>query len=226
MNHQSHVKELFSQTTHSTGIVRQVPTANEAKRMLQKRKVMSTTHKASLATVICSYVLIATIVIWLIFAFSNRVSSISGSVDSSLHYERTCVDMTRHKVRPTTPAIDGTPGGSMEPFAFGSLIFDIEHEEVTWNLSDSLGVEPHELAIRGPLSETNASAAPIFIMLGLQRDKKLRLAGSAATNRDKLLELKKNPKLYYISVRESLFDGKIRELARDSLEKQCVKGIK
>lgn len=231
MTHQQHFKELFGSTTHgmatpkSAAVSTQtaLPTADHLKKQLKKNKILSTTHRASMATVICSYILVTAVVLWLIFSISNRVSS--GVTSSSVHYERTCVDMTRHKVKPFTPAIDSNPGGSMEPFAFGSLIFDIEHEEVTWNFSDSLGVEPHELSIRGPLKDENATTAPVFIMLGLQRDKTFRLAGSANTNREKLYELKKNPRLYYISVRESLVDGKVRELVRDSLEKKCIKGV-
>ena len=227
--HQAHFKELFGSTTHGVGVpkaaaitVSAIPTANHLKQQLKKNKQVPATHKASLATVICSYILITAVVLWLIFSISNRVAP---SISSTKHYERTCVDMTRHKVKPFTPAIDSNPGGSMEPFAFGSLIFDIENEEVTWNFSDSLGVEPHELAIRGPLKDENSTTAPIFIMLGLQRDKTFRLSGSANTNREKLYELKNNPKLYYVSVRESLVDGKVRELVRDSLEKKCIKGI-
>lgn len=227
MDH-SHTRELLALTTHGTHQTKAaLPTANDVKKIIQNRKALSTVHKASMATVVCTYLLIASIVVWLIFAFGSRIGgSESGSSKASLHYERTCVDMSRHNVKPTTPAIDGQAGGPMEPFAFGSLIFDIEHEEVTWNISDSLGVEPHALAIHGPLSDFNAATAPVFIMLGVQRDHRLRLAGSATASREKLLELKRHPTLYYIAVRETTSDGKVRELARDTLEKQCVRGMK
>lgn len=220
MNQHEHTTELFVATTHGAGHPKAA--ANHMRNEPRKTKKIPIAHKASLATVICSYVLVTAVVLWLIFSINDRLRP---SVSSAVHYERTCVDMTRHKVKPWTPSIDSKPGGAMEPFAFGSLIFDSDNEEVTWSLSDSLGVEPHELAIRGPLKDGNSTSAPVFIMLGLQRDKLYRLAGSASANREKLHELKKNPHLFYVSVRESLVSGQVRELVRDSLEKKCIKGI-
>lgn len=182
---------------------------------------MKPAHRASLATVICAYTIIVVFVLWLIFAFQSRRTA----ANQSLFMERTCVDLTRHKVKPITPAIDSVRGGDMEPFAFGALTYDLDNEEITWNISDSLGVPPLEMAIHGPLAEENSAYAPVFVKLGVQRDSRLRLAGSTTVKRDKLLELKQNPRKYYIAVHESFAHNKVRELARDTLDKQCQKGV-
>lgn len=186
----------------------------------KKRVIVKPVHKASLATVICAYALIASIVLWLIFAFVGR-----GTSKESLFMERTCVDMTRHKVKPITPAIDSVRGGDQEPFAFGTLTYDVNNEEITWNISDSLGISPHDMAIHGPLQHENDPYAPVFVKLGVQRDERLRLAGSATVNRDKLIQMKQEPSKFYIAVQERYAHNKVRELARDKLDKKCQKGV-
>lgn len=219
--HSHHLQEMLSKTTQ---IVSKPKSALPIAAKQPARILRQTVQRASIATVICAYFLMIVVVLWLVFALRDRVTTTSQS--SSLRFERTCVVLTRHKVKPTTPAIDSVRGGSMEPFAFGSLAFDLEHEEVTWNISDSLAVEPHEIAIRGPLdSEDRKHNAPVHIMLGVQRDSKFRLSGSATSNREKIAQLKANPSKYYLSVHEKLVDGSVRELARDTLDKPCKDGV-
>lgn len=178
------------------------------------------------------YILFVLVVIWLLLALLRRVplvdSALGGVVGrglSTAHVDRICVDMHRHRVRPSTPAVDSLPGGKLEPFAFGTLTFDQMHEEVTWKITDSLGVEPHQMAIHGPLGDAHSHGAPLFVNLGLQRNELLKLAGAANIGRDKIQTLLANPSLYYVSVREKLVDGTVRELVRDTLSKRCAPGV-
>jgi hypothetical protein len=181
------------------------------------------------------YALLALLGVWLLLLLFRRLPVVGGFLGAEsrfarngsggAHVERICVDMHRHRVRPSTPAVDSAPGGRMEPFAFGSLTFDVMHEEISWTIVDSLGVEPHQMAIHGPLGDAHPNSAPVLVNLGLQRNALLKLAGAANVSRDKLQQILAAPALYYVSVRERLVDGTVRELVRDTLSKRCAAGV-
>lgn len=220
--HSHHFQEMLAKSAQIGPQAANEPLATGRRFSLRRAWSRTTVQRTSIGVVICSYLFIVIVVLWIAFALKSRVTPLSRNVN----YERTCVVMTRHKVKPTTPAIDSVRGGSMEPFAFGSVAFDFDHEEVTWNISDSLAVEPHELAIRGPLDAEHTNTAPVHIMLGVQRDAAFRLSGSAMSPREKISQIKQDPSKYYLSVREELLDGSVRELVRDTLDKPCKPGVK
>ena len=180
-------------------------------------------HLASLVTLVCGYVTLAAIVLWLAFALWQRAARRN---ETTLHalMERTCVDLTRHAVRPMTPAVDSAPGGVHEPFAFGTLRFDLSNEELSWALDDSLGIEPHELDIRGPLAD-GAHTAPVFVRLGVQRNARHQLAGATRISAELIRHIRAEPQRYYIAVHEQLVGGRVRELARSALDKKCKIGV-
>lgn len=226
MTHE-HTRELFAKTTQAATFYQAPLSSSElnigADRRAKTVRPMKTVHKASVVSILFGYAALLFVLLWLLYAVRQRVFGSAHRI--SLLFERTCVEMNRHKVQPFTPAVDSAPGGKMEPFAFGSLTFDAQNGEVSWKISDSLGIEAHDLAIHGPLSNNESYVAPVFISLGLQRNGMLQLAGATSVQIAKIREIQENPKAYYIAARERLVSGKVREIARDTLDKKCAPGV-
>jgi len=209
---------------------------------LRRRRKLKNANKKSRCVVICSYVLLFVVIIILVAATWQRVFP-NGRFD----HERICVALDRFQVRPRTPAIDSEPGSFMEPFAHGYFAFDRHQKEIWWDFEDSLGVEPHEIFIRGPLSNTHNDVAPVFFSFGLQRNARLHLGGVANIGADKIdiieehvanaTRRRNHPhhhrgesesdarEKYYISMTEQLIDGTVRELVRGRIYTNCAKGV-
>ena len=83
-------------TTHGTHQTKALPTANDVKNYSESTGKNRT--QLRWRPLFCTYLLIASIVVWLIFAFGSRASAVAkvGLAKLFLHYERTCVDMSRH----------------------------------------------------------------------------------------------------------------------------------
>jgi len=249
MHQPEHARQLFAHTTQTSSsssatqaedIVRHLPLAGDVvlseasikaaviagrQQRLNARK-MPAAHKVSICVVLSNALFVAFATLWflwlVVFFFRRGVATTHLST-----VDRHCVSLHRHNVQPHTPAIDSELGGDMEPYTFGWLRF-VEHtESAEWRLEDSLGVEPHSLAIYGPLpaNDTHAPTAPLFLRLGTQRDANFHLAGSAYVPANKQRELEAAPRRFYIAVEERLRDGHVRELARDTLGSLCARGV-
>ena len=137
-------------------------------------------------------------------------------------HDRYCVDIHRHRVLPSVPAIDGPTGGSNEPFAFGWIAIDLKQNEISWRIGDALAVQPAAFQLRGPLSKERPEVAPVAVNLGTTRDASgRRFASALGVDKKRLHEIVANPSAYYVAFDERRSDGSVRELARDSLSKLC-----
>lgn len=185
----------------------------------------------SLWVIGCSYV-VAVFVVYILFMLLWRKVF---PIRERFQFDRVCVHLDRHAVRPRVPAIDSAPGGHMEPYAIGWLAFDRRNNEVTWDIEDSLGIEPHNLLVRGPLTPDRSDVAPVFISLGVQRNARFHLEGAAHVSADKIDAIEEQisraerrqpgADQFYISMTEQLADGSIRELVRGRLNRRCVRGV-
>jgi len=199
---------------------------HNAAKSLRRVKRIPTSHHATTWSLICGYIITGLVLVWLAWLLWRRFSP-----ERRFDFERICVHLDRHAVRPRVPAIDSAPGGHMEPFAVGWLAFDRRKGEIEWDIEDSLGVEPHDLVLRGPLTNTHNDIAPVFFTLGLQRNARMHLAGVAMMNVDKIdiieenIENSERRNAYYISMTEKLIDGTVRELVRGRVYKKCAWGV-
>lgn len=150
-----------------------------------------------------------------------------ASISSRVDYDRHCLDINRHRVRPLVPSIEGEAGGAREPFAFGWVILDTRQSEIAWQFEDSIKIEPASLAIYGPLSAEDPDFTEPFVELGTGRDARhVNFAGVLPVSSQKLAAINRNPQAYYVAFTERMSDGDLRELARDNLGKPCVRGKK
>lgn len=134
------------------------------------------------------------------------------------NYDRFCLDINRHRVRPFVPAIEGDDGGPFEPLAWGWLAVDVSNGEVSWRLEDSLGVEPFRMSIR------DSATGEMVLRLGTNRDQRGRFfAGVVTTSATTARYIMMNPSQFYVSVDERTSNGSVRELARDYLTRLCAR---
>lgn len=134
-----------------------------------------------------------------------------------LRAPRFCLDMNRHRVRPELPPVPG----AQEPFAVGYLGVDLPQRELTWEIADGLGFEPHTLAVHGPIRGPDLSTAPVFVQLTLDRDAGHKFHAVLDVSRERLQQILARPSLFYVAITHKDKNGHEREIVRDPLGRLC-----
>lgn len=135
---------------------------------------------------------------------------------------RRCLDITRFKVQPVTPALPQP--NEHEPSAFGYIFFDTQQRFVRWRIADdytSAGVPVTDLDLHGPLTPQSPDVAPVALDLKATRTSATHyFRGNATIDARLLFDVQNDPASYYLALYTGV-GAQRREIGRDFLNKLC-----
>lgn len=184
------------------------PSKDERRRASQRRRVQL--HPCvSITLLVFSVIFFITLIYTIV-----SVKSLRNRAD----YYRYCIVALERNVLPLRNSSELLEPA---PISYGYWSLDYGQLEVRWGLADAIQSTVPNLAsitVRGPLDHAQPYVGEVAFAMGLQKDKKGRhFEGVEDITGDLADDIIDEPYNYYVSFEDSTG----REVARDSLSKEC-----